>query len=181
DDYLTSGDVPHRGRTITTGLYPWYNVYETKEGKFISVGAIEPWFYENLCRLVGCEEFIPYQYADGEKREEVFAAFREVFRTKTRGQWVAELMPADTCVGPVYTIDEVTKDPQLRHRQMFVEVEQPGKGRRPQVGIMVKLSETPGRIRRPGPETGQDSEGALRELGYDAQGLEALRRAGAIP
>ena len=180
DDYLTSGTVPHRGETITTGLYPWYNVYETKEGNFISVGAIEPWFYENLCRLLGREDLIPHQYADGVKREEVFDAFREAFRTKTRDEWVAELMPADTCVGPVYSIDEVAQDPHLRHRQMVVGVEEPRKGLRDQVGVMVKLSETPGSIRRPGPELGQDTQEILGELGYDVQAIDTLKQAEAI-
>lgn len=180
DEYLTTGAVPQRGETITTGLYPWYNVYETREGKFIAVGAIEPWFYENLCRLLGREDLIPHQYADGEKREEIFAAFGEIFRTKTRDEWVAELMPADTCVGPVYTIDEVAQDPHLRHRRMIVEVEEPERGQRQQVGVMVKLSETPGQIRGSGPELGQDTQEVLGELGYDGQAIEALRRLEAI-
>ena len=56
EEHLTTGEVPHRGSTITTGLYPWYSIYETKDGKYVSVGAIEPWFYENLCKLVEREE-----------------------------------------------------------------------------------------------------------------------------
>jgi crotonobetainyl-CoA:carnitine CoA-transferase CaiB-like acyl-CoA transferase len=180
DEYLTSGAAPHRGDTITTGRYPWYNMYETKEGKFISVGAIEPWFYENLCRLLGREDLIPHQYADGRKREEIFAAFSEIFRTKTRDEWVAELMPAETCVGPVYTIDEVVDDPHLRHRQTIVDVEEPERGRRPQVGVMVKLSETPGAIRSPAPELGQHTQEILTELGYDKRAIAALRQAQAI-
>jgi crotonobetainyl-CoA:carnitine CoA-transferase CaiB-like acyl-CoA transferase len=180
DQYLTTGEGPRRGKTMLTGLYPWYHVYETNDGKYISVGAVEPWFYENLCRLLGREDFIPHQYAEDQKREEIFAAFREIFRAKTRDEWVAELMPADTCVGPVYTIDEVAHDPQLRHRQMILEVEEPGKGRRQQVGIMVKLSETPGQILGPGPEMGQDTKEILGELGYSGQGIDALRQVGAI-
>ncbi|MDZ4277886.1 MAG: CaiB/BaiF CoA-transferase family protein [Dehalococcoidia bacterium] len=180
DEYFTSGVVPHRGETLLTGRYPWYNIYETKEGKYISVGAIEPWFYENLCRLLGREDLIPHQYAEGEKRGEVFAAFREIFRTKTRDEWMAELMPAETCVGPVYSMDEVANDPHLRHRELIVDVEQPGKEPRRQVGVMVKLSETPGGIRSPGRELGQDTAEILRELGYDGDSIDALRRAEAI-
>ena len=180
DDYLTHGEPPRRGETLLTGRYPWYNIYETKEGKFISVGAIEPWFYENLCRLLGREDLIPHQYADGRKREEIFAAFSEIFRTKTRDEWVAELMPAETCVGPVYTIDEVVDDPHLRHRQTIVDVEEPERDRRPQVGVMVKLSETPGAIRSPAPELGQHTREILTELGYDKRAIAALRQAQAI-
>ncbi|MEX0799945.1 MAG: CaiB/BaiF CoA-transferase family protein [Dehalococcoidia bacterium] len=175
DDYLRTGDVPRRGETLLTGLYPWYNLYETADGKYVSVGAIEPWFFENLCRLLGHEEFLDHQYAEGEKREEMFAAFRDTFRTRTRDEWVAELMPAETCVGPVYSIDEVAKDPHLRHRGMIVE-----EGGRTQVGVMVKLSETPGTIRSPGPELGGDTDAILGELGYDTSAIERLRAAGSV-
>lgn len=179
DEYVTTGEPPRRGETLLTGRYPWYNIYETKEGKFLSVGAIEPWFYENLCRLLGREDLVPHQYAEGEKRDDIFAAFREIFRTKTRDEWVAELMPAETCVAPVYTIDELVADPHLRHRQMIVDVEQSGKSRR-QVGVMVKLSETPGSIRSASPERGQHTQEILAELGYDEPAIALLRQAQAI-
>ncbi len=68
DDYVTSGEVLHRGETITTGRYAWYNIYETSDGKYLTVCAIEPWFFENLCRLLGREDFIPHQHDEGEKR-----------------------------------------------------------------------------------------------------------------
>jgi crotonobetainyl-CoA:carnitine CoA-transferase CaiB-like acyl-CoA transferase len=175
DEYLTTGHVPQRGETLLTGRYPWYNVYETKDGRYVSVGAIEPWFYENLCRHLGREDFIPHQYAEGEKREEIFSAFREVFRSKTRDEWVAELMPAETCVAPVLAIDEVARDPHLRHRGLIVEA-----GGREQVGVMVKLSETPATVQGPRPGSGDDTPDVLRELGYDETSIGRLREAGAI-
>jgi alpha-methylacyl-CoA racemase len=178
DDYLTTGEVPHRGETLLTGRYPWYNIYETKDGKYVSVAAIEPWFYENLCRLLGREDLVPHQYAEGAQLEEVFAAFRAIFLTKTRDEWVADLMPAETCVGPVYAIDEVARDPHLRHRQLIVETQTPDGGHREQVGVMVKLSETPGQVRGPGGTA--DASDLLRELGYDEASIDGLRRAEAI-
>lgn len=180
EEHLTEGTVPHRGGTITTGLYPWYSIYETKDGKFVSVGAIEPWFYENLCRLLERDDLIPHQYGDEAKQQETFAAFREAFLTKTRDEWVGLLMPAETCVGPVLAIDEVVKDPHLRHREMIVDVQEESGNTRTQVGVMAKLSETPGAIRTPGPEAGQDTPDILTELGYDASEIEALRRSEAI-
>ncbi len=174
-EYLAGGAAPRRGETLLTGRYPWYNVYETKEGKYLSVGAIEPWFYENLCRLLGREDLIEHQYAEGEQRDEIFAAFREIFRTKTRDEWVDELMPAETCVAPVYEVDELVDDPHVRHRELVVDVE----GRR-QVGVMVKLSETPGSLRSPAPERGRHTEEVLSELGYSGDAIEALREAQAI-
>ena len=134
--------------------------------RYVSVGAIEPWCYENLCRLLEREELIPHQYGDDAKQQEVFAGFREAFLTKTRDEWVELLMPGETCVGPVLAIDEVVKDPHLRHRKMIVDIEEEGGGTRTQVGIMAKLSETPGRIRTPGPEVGQHTPEILSEA-YD--------------
>jgi crotonobetainyl-CoA:carnitine CoA-transferase CaiB-like acyl-CoA transferase len=180
DDHVTSGEVLHRGETITTGRYAWYNIYETKDGKYLTVCAIEPWFFENLCRLLGREEFIPHQRDEGEKRDEMFAAFREIFLTKTRDEWVSELMPAETCVAPVYAMDEVVRDPHLRHRQSIVEPELPGNAARPQVGVMVKLSETPGRIHSPGIAPGANTDEVLAELGYDAAAIDAMRAVGAV-
>jgi crotonobetainyl-CoA:carnitine CoA-transferase CaiB-like acyl-CoA transferase len=180
DGYVETGELPRRGDTLLTGCYPWYNIYETGDGKHVSVGAIEPWFYENLCRLIGREDLAPHQYAEGEQRDEVFAAFRAAFRSKTRDEWVAELMPADTCVAPVYDIDEVVRDPQLRHREMIVDVDEGEGRRRTQVGVMVKLSETPGCIRRPGVGLGQDTAAILSELGYDDTATAALRDTGVV-
>jgi crotonobetainyl-CoA:carnitine CoA-transferase CaiB-like acyl-CoA transferase len=180
DDHLANGANPRRGETLLTGLYPWYNVYQTADDKYLTVGAIEPWFYENLCRILGCEDFIPDQYAEGERREEVFTAFRETFRTKTRDEWTKKLMPAETCVAPVLSIAEAADDPHLRKRGMIVDVDDAEKGRHRQVGVMVKLSETPGEIRSAGPEVGANTTEIMEDLGYSDGEVETLRESGAI-
>jgi crotonobetainyl-CoA:carnitine CoA-transferase CaiB-like acyl-CoA transferase len=176
DEYVTTGATPRRGETLLTGRYPWYNVYQAQDGKFLSVGAIEPWFYENLCRELGLEQYTPDQYAEGARRDEIFAAFRAAFLTKPRDAWVAQLMPAETCVAPVYTIDEVVADRHLRHRRQIVDVE----GGHEQAGVMVNLSKTPGSIRTASPERGQHTQEILSALGYDEQAIARLREAKAI-
>jgi crotonobetainyl-CoA:carnitine CoA-transferase CaiB-like acyl-CoA transferase len=175
DDCLTGREVPHRGETLLTGKYPWYNIYETKDRKYVSVGAIEPWFYANLCRLLGREDLVPHQYADGDQLDAVFAAFREVFLTKTRDEWIELLMPAETCVAPVLDIEEVARNEHLRHRGLITEA-----GGRAQVGAMVKLSETPAVVRGPRRPDQDDAPALLRELGYDDVRIDELRRADAI-
>ncbi len=180
DDHLTTGETPRRGETLLTGRYPWYAVYETKDGKHLAVGAIEPWFYENLCRALGREDFVERQYAEGAQRDEIVAAFRAAFLTKTRDEWVAELMPAETCVSPVLDIDEVARDRHLRHRGLIVETKTADGRCRTQVGAMVKLSETPARVRGPRPRPDEDAAEVLRELGYDDEAIDAMRRAQAI-
>jgi crotonobetainyl-CoA:carnitine CoA-transferase CaiB-like acyl-CoA transferase len=180
EQYVSTGEVPGRGDTMLTGRYPWYDVYETKDGKYISVGAVEPWFYENLCRLLGRDDFAGDQYAEGERRQEIFDAFASTFRTKTRDEWSELLMPGETCAAPVYDVDEVVRDPHLQQRGSILRGETAGDGMRDQVGMLVKFSKTPGSIRSRGPELGENTTDLLGELGYDEPAILALESAGAI-
>lgn len=178
--YFESEEVPERGNELLTGGVPFYSVYETKDGKYVSIGCLEPWFYENLCRALGREDFIPHQGASDEKREEIFSAFREIFRTKTRDEWFDYLSQWDICVGKVYLLDELFTDPQLVHRNMILEIDHPKFGKIKQPGISVKLSQTPGSIRSLGPLFGQDTDEVLLDLGYSKERIDKLRKEGAI-
>lgn len=180
DEYLTTGEEPKRGEALLTGLHPWYNIYETADGKYVSVGAIEAQFYANLCRLMGLEDLIPHQYAEGEKKDEIFRRFAEVFRTRTRDEWVSLLMEEDTCTAPVYEISEMVSDPNLLHRNMIVEVDHPTEGKMKQAGFMVKLSGTPGEIRHVDPQPADFTEEILAEAGLGQARIDALREAGVV-
>jgi len=180
DEYLSTGEEPKRGETLLTGRYPWYNIYQTKDGKYVSVGAIEAQFYANLCRLLDLEDLIPHQYAEGEQKEEIFTRFRQVFQSRTRDEWVSLLMEADTCTSPVYSISELVSDPNLLQRGMIVEVDHPQQGRMKQAGIMIKLSATPGRITHVDPQPGDFPEAILSEAGYGAAEIAELREAGVV-
>jgi crotonobetainyl-CoA:carnitine CoA-transferase CaiB-like acyl-CoA transferase len=144
------------------------------------VGAIEAQFYANLCRLMGLEDLIPHQYAEGEKKEEIFRRLREVFRTRTRDEWVSLLMEEDTCTGPVYSISEMVSDPNLLHRKMVIEVDHPTEGRMKQAGIMVKLSLTPGEIKHVDPQPADFTEEILAGADYGQERIDALRKAGVV-
>ena len=178
-DYFFSGSVPKRGTGLLGGGAPCYNVYQTKDGGYISLGCLEPWFWENLCRALGREDFIPHQW-DDDRQWEMLSYFREVFLTKPRDEWFEELKGKDIPVAKVYTINEVFADPQVRHRQMVVEVDRPPAGKIRQVGIAIKLSNTPGKIRSLSPFFGEHTDEVLRGLGYSAQEINELRRAGII-
>jgi alpha-methylacyl-CoA racemase len=180
DEFLATGEEPKRGEALLTGRYPWYNIYETSDGKYITVGAIESQFYANLCRLMGLEDLIPHQYAEGEKKDEIFRRFREVFRTRTRDEWVSLLMEEDTCTGPVYSISEMVSDPNLLHRKMVIEVDHPTEGKMKQAGIMVKLSLTPGEIKHVDPQPADFTEEILAEAGYGQERIDSLREAGVV-
>ena len=178
--YLLYGMLDKRGETMFTGRYPWYNVYQTRDGKYISIAAFEPWFYVNLCHILGREDFIEHQFAEGDKREEILRYFVETFLTRTRDEWVEALRQKDTCVGPVYSIDEVVSDAHLLARGMIRDMPHPALGSVRQVGSMLKLSESPFHVRNWCTRFGEHTDEILLELGYDAARIAALREAGAV-
>lgn len=178
-DYFYSGSVPKRERNLLGGGAPCYNVYETKDGHYISLGCLEPWFWESLCRALGREDFVPHQW-DDDQQGEMLCYFSEVFLTKTRDEWFEELRGKDVPVAKVYALNEVFSDPQLLHRQMLVEADHPSKGKIRQVGIAIKLSDTPGEIRSLSPFFGEHTDEVLQDLGYSVKEIEKLRQAGKI-
>ena len=178
--YLLFGIENKRGDTIFTGHFPWYNVYETKDGKYVSIAAFEPHFYRNLCELLGREDFVEHQFAEGEKRDEILRFFKQTFLTKTRDEWGELLRSKDTCVAPVYTLDEVVNDPQLIARGMIRELPHPTLGSVKQVGSMLKLSDSPFQVRYWATRFGQYTDEILRELGYDETRIQNLRQAESI-
>lgn len=178
--HYATGRVPRPDEHVTIGAFPCYNVYKTKDDKYISLGCVEPWFWANLCRVVGREDFIPYQYDTGAKRDEIFTYFREVFQAKDRDEWFQILSQTDICVGKVYTLDELDSNPQIQHRGMIVEIEDATLGKVKQVGTPFKLSDTPPQIRQLTSKYGQHTEEILHALGYTREEVDDLRQLGAI-
>jgi len=178
--YFASGLVPRRGEGMLDGAAPYYNIYETKDGKWLSIGSIEPWFYATLCKALGREDFLPDEFAEGDRREEIRQAFRAIFKTKTRDEWFEILRQHDICVAKVYDLDETEHDPHLQARDMIVEIEHPEAGKVKQVGISVKLSDTPGQIRFLAAPLGTHTVEILSGLGYSKAQIAALREEGAI-
>ena len=168
-----------RGDEFTTGGSPALEVYQTKDGKYIALGCFEPWFWVNLCKAVGREDLVPYQEYEP-KRKEVFESFRKIFRTRTRDEWFEYLKDKDVAVSKVLDLDEVEKDPQVLHRKMIVEVDHPTAGKVKQIGIGVKLSDTPGAIRNVLAKPGEHTDRVLAELKYTPKQIAELHAAGVV-
>ena len=181
-NYFRTGDVPRRGETGLTGRDPWTNVYRCKDGEYITVACIEPHFWDNLCKAIGREDLIQYQRQPYpvEELDRVTAEIADIFVTKTRDEWWQFFKDKETCFGPVKYLNETFSDPQVLHRRMVVEMEHPKVGRVRQIGLPIKLSDTPGEIRSLGVPNGADTEGILRELGYDAGEIEVLLSSGVV-
>ena len=174
------GQNPRRGDTLLSGRYPCYSVYETREGGFISIGALEPRFWEALCRKLGREDFIPSQYDEGEKGREMFLFLRETFKTKTREEWMEELKDVDVCFGKVLTLEETLRDPQVVSRGMVTDFEDGRKGNMRLLSSPLKLSDTPPDIRTAPADFGEHTEEVLGELGFNADQIEELKKSGAV-
>ena len=186
-DYFYKGITCGRGEGALGGSYPYYTTYPTADGKRLSVGCTEPWLWENFCRAIGREDLACYalkpdHYASGADPS-ALAAKAEVdtiIIQKTRDEWFEYFKDKNVCVGPVYNVDEVFEDPHVKARNMVVDIEDNPCGQAHQAGIAIKLSDTPGSIRRPGPVVGEHTDEVLSALGYAATERARLRQVGAI-
>ena len=169
-----------RGDTLLSGRYPCYNVYETKDGEFISLGALEHRFWVVLCQKLGRENYIAHQFDEGEKRAEIFQFLRQTFSGKTREEWMKELKDLDVCIGKVLHLEEALNDPQVTYRQMVVEFSDSQKGRMKLLASPIKLSETPPDIRRAPAKFGEHTDMVLQEMGFKPEEIGVMKREGVI-
>jgi crotonobetainyl-CoA:carnitine CoA-transferase CaiB-like acyl-CoA transferase len=176
--YFGQGTVPRPGEHMLNGASPFFNVYQTSDGGWFSIGAIEPWFFANLCKVMGKEEWASRQH-DRSLHPEMHEHFTAQFKTKTREEWFRILTEVDVCAAPILSLDEVFVDPHNVARGMVLDVPHPTLGSVKQVGIPTKFSDTPGAVRSTAPTVGQNTDAVLRGLGYDDARIAALREAGA--
>jgi alpha-methylacyl-CoA racemase len=164
-----------RGTNLFDGGAPFYNVYETRDGKYVSVAPIEPHFYALLLERMGLDgEALPDQN-DRAHWPELRERFAEVFRTRTRDEWTELLEGSDACYAPVLSIAEARDHPHNVERGTFI-----AKGPMPELLPTPRLSVTPG---DPGPSpdwVGADTDSVLREAGVSDEEVKALRDAGVI-
>ena len=179
DEYLATGAEPGPGHYILTGRFACYDLYECADGRFVSVGAIEPRFWANLCELVGLPQYAEHQMDDA-FQDEIRSELARVFSTRDRDEWVDLLGPADTCVAPVNTVAEACEDPQNVARGLVVDA----------------VSETAGAFRQAAPvwagTTAPDGPYEVRDgtltdtgelllaAGIPASQLEALTEKGSV-
>jgi len=165
----------NRGENLLDTGAHFYEVYETSDGKFVSIGSIEAKFYEELLELSGLKgQELPNQM-DRTAWPALKQQLTKIFKSKTRDEWCKIMEGSDVCFAPVLSMEEAPKHPHNRHRATFVEVEgvvQPGPAPR--------FSRTPGEVQRPPASPGEHTEEALRDWGFSSVELEKLRAQGAI-
>lgn len=171
--------IPKRSDAVLSHRYACYNTYETADGRFLSIGALEHRFWKKICEHLEFPEFIDLQYDDG-MRLEIIDTLRTVFRRKSLDRWESELGDLDICWGKVQNIEEVLKDPLFREREMVVDLGEKD-GKTTQVfGVPVKLSQTPGKVRTPAVGFGESTVSILREIGYAEDDIAALQKKGIV-
>jgi alpha-methylacyl-CoA racemase len=164
-----------RGVNLLDGGAPFYDVYETKDGKYVSVGSIEPQFYALLLEKTGLRDAELAAQMDRAGWPAMKERLAAVFRTRTRDEWCTLMEGTDVCFAPVLSIVEAPAHRHARARGGYVEV-----AGAPQPAPAPRFSRTPGAVRQPGPRRGQHTAEVLRECGLDAGEIEKLRAAGVI-
>lgn len=178
---------PERGRMMLGGMFPCYETYRCACGGYVSVGALESWFWEDLLKAIGREDLAGFQYAMGEEGARTKEALSQVFLGRTRDEWEVLFAGKDICVSPVLSLSEALAHPQARSREMVVDVESPFGERERQLGRPVKLRNwgreygpLPEKPPRCPPRLGEHDGEILTDLGYSAERVASLRRKGVI-
>jgi crotonobetainyl-CoA:carnitine CoA-transferase CaiB-like acyl-CoA transferase len=109
DYFRQTGDERQRGDTHLCSGYPWYHVFETADGRYLSVAAVEPHFFARLCHLLGRPDLATQQFVDGVERRALFQTFGAIFKSKSLNEWLEVLHGEDVCVAPVLTPGEATR------------------------------------------------------------------------
>ena len=161
--------------TLDTGAH-FYDTYETADGKYVSIGSIEPQFYARLRELAGLTEDRDFDAQhDPSKWPALKAKLTDLFKTRTRAEWDSLMEHTDVCYAPVLTMSEAAEHPHNRAREAFVTI-----GDHVQPAPAPRYSETRPETPEPAPMPGDDSEEVLKDIGLNADEIARLREAGAV-
>lgn len=178
--YLSDQILPQRGEMHLSGRYACYQVYPTKDGRHMSLGALEPKFWKNFCEAVGKKDLILKQFIEGDERVRIIQEIKGLFGTKTQKEWIDFLKEVDACCEPILTLNEVFQHPHVLHRKMFIEYHHPVEGKVEQVGNPIKSSLFPFESPTPSPQWGEHTLEVLKEIGYSDGEIEQFKEAKAI-
>lgn len=181
--YFATGEVAGPLGSAHRMIAP-YQAFTTKDG-YINIGAANQNNWERMCRAVGREDLLDDErFASNPERmvsiDALTPIMEETFRTQTTAHWVEVLESAGVPCGPIYNIEQVYADPHVQSRDMAVELEHPKSGAIRNIGVPVKLSDTPGSVRTPAPLLGQHSDEVLAQYGYADDDIVAFRSAGVL-
>jgi crotonobetainyl-CoA:carnitine CoA-transferase CaiB-like acyl-CoA transferase len=176
--YATWLNDPYRQVSMSENVRPEFRVYETKDGRHVVVSAIEPWLWERLCHAIGRDELAAEHQPAGERRAAIVAELTETFLSRTQAEWAELNLRENVSITPVLeTVQDIENDPQMRHRNMIVDLEYTPLGTVKQVGIPFQMSQTPAEVRWI-PRYGEHTTDVLTELKFAPDEIDALRQNG---
>lgn len=174
---FAAGERPRRGSELLGGSLLCYRPYRCADG-WVTLGALEPKFFAAWCEGVQRPDLIAQQF--DKPGSAAHAEVEAIFLTRTRDEWAAFADAHDCCLEPVLEVEEALESELVRAREMVIEFEQPGAGKVKGLGMPVKLSRTPGRVRSGGPALGEHTEHVLQEAGFSAGEIAQLIETGAV-
>jgi crotonobetainyl-CoA:carnitine CoA-transferase CaiB-like acyl-CoA transferase len=179
--YIADGAVPGPGDDFLNHDFACYNLYATRDGRFMSLGAWEPQFWHLFCEKVERPDWNqPSYFEPGPHQRELHRQVADLFRSRTQAEWTQFFAVTDCCCEPVLNLDEVMDDAMVQQRKMVVDIVHERWGAYRQMGIAPKLSLTPGTIRGHAPELGEHTAEILMEMGITGDGQRRLRADGVI-
>jgi alpha-methylacyl-CoA racemase len=181
--YLNTGEPPKPGRSALDGGLPCYNIYETLDGRHVTLAALEYKFWHTFCTRIGHLELLPFHTPVGPgEREQALEMLQAIFKTRTRDEWVAELADIDACFGPLYTIDEALNDPQAQARGASVTGQLSGEDGTTfhTIPTFPRISGVEHEQRYGAPGLGEHTTALLQELGYSEAEIEQMRAGGVV-
>src|SRR3990172_9329428 len=174
--FFVDSKIPEGGRMQFDGQFPYYRVYKTKDGKYMTLAALEKKFWEKFCTAIGRKDLINNQYDDSiETRNEI----ENIFKSKTRIEWEEISENIDSCLEPVLNFKEVTKHPHLKSRNLFFDIDNDNV-KVPQVRIPFLMSDVKNTPRNPAPLWGEHTEEILISIGYEKEEIASLKNKGVI-
>ncbi|MCH8063842.1 MAG: CoA transferase [Chloroflexi bacterium] len=181
--YFATGEVSGPLGSAHRMIAP-YQAFATRDGH-VNIGAANQANWERMCKAVGRDELLEDErFTTNADRmahiEELTEIMNQTFATRTTEDWVTTLEAANVPCGPIYDIGQVYADPQVKAREMEVEIDHPVAGRIKNIGVPVKLSDTPGSIRFAAPTLGQHTDEILGELGFSADEIAKMHESGAV-
>ena len=178
--YMVGGENPGYETEFLNGG-SFYDCYRTKDGRYISVGSIEPQFFAALCKGIGREDLAKMQgwgMQSGEVWRSIKKEIADIFAGKTLEEWVEIFKGFDACVEPVLTVEEMVAHPHVKARGMVVSVRKPDGTMQQQVNSPFRFSRTPAEVRSVGPGLGEHAEEVLMSVGYSDGEIGSLRAKG---
>jgi len=165
-------ELPEPGKMALNGRFPCYNIYRAKDGRFMSLGALEPKFWQNFCQAIGREDLTSGQFGG----PDVIRDVERVFAERTQSEWTALLKDCDACCEPVLSLHDAVNSELTEARHMVSEAD-PGHR---QLGSPLKLSDSPVQAESPSPGLGAHTKEILSRIGVSEDHFQDLRSKGVV-